>query len=361
MKRRRSRLLLAMPAVIAWGNVACSDGSGGSVVTPAPTLIEVSPAAFLGSVPCGEQPGTLRTYTATLTDVTLGMEEFRLPSSAPVDCTRSVVFGNRPGELQWLVPKHSYVATIQGYDRALDELVQAASGSDVLLDAATGAPVAPRWTTRCDPVRSESQLTRRVQRCEPLATEEPPGEASIEVVLPLEECAEMEPPLEEFVVRRGGEVIGRAPCGESVTVLSVPSGAFATLELLAYAADSEVAAAGTLCTAQALAGARVSAVCDELTSKGSISVAVESVVAALGVPCRELAELTLTLEEVDVPALRVPGGECRGVTGFGDLDPGPYTIVVQPVLLGSTVPNPVRCTAEVEPGLSATPVCSAAE
>jgi hypothetical protein len=103
-------------------------------------LLTADPAVFVGGVRCGPE---LRKYVVTLTDVTGGAMSI-VGSSPPTDCTTLTSFG-RPT----LMPLHFYIAAIDGYDR--DDIAPAMgdAGARQMIDPATMAPVAPRWTTTC--------------------------------------------------------------------------------------------------------------------------------------------------------------------------------------------------------------------
>lgn len=139
--------------VVSAAGASCGCVSAAqSATSTEPTLVAVSPDDFLGQVPCADAPGAMRTYAATLWDVTPGLlgdgsavHEFALPSSGPVSCLQNVAFGGG-----FVIPGHEYVADIQAYDRTgLEQLGGASSGSPMLVDSKTGAFVAPRWTTSC--------------------------------------------------------------------------------------------------------------------------------------------------------------------------------------------------------------------
>jgi hypothetical protein len=134
----------------------CGGDSSTVTVEPHPTIVELSPRDFLGSLTCGSAEGNLQRYVATLTDVTRvdaeGENEsgagggpgepldFALPSSLPIRCEQGVAFG-------LVVSGHFYTAKIDGYDRS--DLEPMAEGAPILIDPSTKKPVAPRWTTSC--------------------------------------------------------------------------------------------------------------------------------------------------------------------------------------------------------------------
>jgi hypothetical protein len=111
--------------------------------TLVPTGINVSPDEFLGTVQCGAQEGGMQSYVATLIDVSDPVNPFVMPSSPPTSCAV-------PTDFRYLVVDHSYVAEIDGYTQAIEQLVPIngnASGSrHMLLD---NLPIIPRWNGDC--------------------------------------------------------------------------------------------------------------------------------------------------------------------------------------------------------------------
>ncbi len=137
--RRRLTWLLAFAALSG-----CVEGSGGFGTTPPPTRIGVDPADFLGDVPCANAPGALRTYQVVLTDVTPDLPggdgtQFELPASSVLSCNQQVTF-------DFVVPGHSYIASVSAFDR--DDLSAQAPGVARAVDD-DGTVVPPRWTTTC--------------------------------------------------------------------------------------------------------------------------------------------------------------------------------------------------------------------
>ena len=133
-------------AAVSLSLTGCGDsGAGGSGRAPA-TAISLQPAQFLGNVPCLDAPGALRRYVATLIDVSDYREagpppgDFVIPSVGPVPCHQGV-------EFHQIEEGHQYEAEIEGYDR--EDIVALQVGSRIMVDAATGAVVAPRWTASC--------------------------------------------------------------------------------------------------------------------------------------------------------------------------------------------------------------------
>lgn len=120
------------------------------VETVTATSVTLGPEAFLGQVPCSNAAGALRSYVATLTDITQGEDgkadlAFDLPSSAPIPCSNRAIF-------RYIVADHAYGATLEGYDLDASELAPLSPGSRTMLRKADQTPVVPRWKAACDPV-----------------------------------------------------------------------------------------------------------------------------------------------------------------------------------------------------------------
>lgn len=138
-RRVRARLGLLALLVSAAG-VSCSDDSDDDETTPAPTTVGVNPIDFLKKQVCQPTDGAVRSYQATLLDVTDGWDDaFVLPSSDVIGCTQAAFFTR-------VTPGRRYVSRVAAFDQA-DLRVQKA-GVPIVVDAA-GKPVTPRWTTTC--------------------------------------------------------------------------------------------------------------------------------------------------------------------------------------------------------------------
>src|SRR5690606_38989982 len=152
--------LVCLGLILASG---CSESSTGDVFQPSPTMVVVHPVEFPGNVPCVDAPGAMRSYVATLSDVT-PEDETDAPIGPPrttdgaVPCEQAVGFGE-------VEVGHLYAAEILAFDRA--DLIPGAPGSRTLLDPETLEPVPWRWRTTCEPVRAEYQATRWVYDCAP--------------------------------------------------------------------------------------------------------------------------------------------------------------------------------------------------
>jgi hypothetical protein len=355
---RRAGQVTAL-VLAAWTG-GCSSDEGGSS-SPPPTQIYVDPADFLGDVPCGSQPGAMRSYVVTLqawddeTDVT----PFTLGSSHPTPCSRLVAFRDV------VVPGQLYTAEVDGYAELAEQLTpfgQSSSGARRMMDADAGTPVEPRWTTRCGAGPSEGTLardneSRAVDHCEPLVDSSP----SITAIA--------FPP---------SVALGADPCALASTLNIVPDspglasalGVACDAEPILYDAGIEdgraygfYAAAnvdgtieGTECFATARAGLTVTPLCNALSSTGELRITLAGLQADEQELCPAGSHYDLWLDDELLNA--TPLG-CEAEAVVGPLEPGSYALDVtvmdadgEPTGLSAT------CSGMVVAGRAAPASCS---
>jgi len=142
--------------------LSCSSTSTTATTIVRPELVAVDPADFLGSVPCAapegpdagpsSEPAAARSYVATLFDVT-PLSDGSVPnpgtplaSSPPTSCLNPVMF-------TYVVAAHRYIAQVDAYVEALEDIAPISAGSrsmvGVVDGAPTGEPVLPRWAATC--------------------------------------------------------------------------------------------------------------------------------------------------------------------------------------------------------------------
>lgn len=139
---------------------ACETSSSSSGYTPY-TAIYVDPADFLGGVACSGTDGSMKSYVATLYDVSDNNPEtiVTVTSSPPTSCRAPITFAQ-------IAPGHFYTVTVDGYELPACSLGRYDAGCLVpaggwgsgvrtmVLSSGAGVPavsayVAPTWTTRC--------------------------------------------------------------------------------------------------------------------------------------------------------------------------------------------------------------------
>jgi hypothetical protein len=363
----------ASRAALFLASVGCSSGTSSATTHSNPSILEVSPEEFSDDVPCAPGGG-LRQYVATLWDVTPkhdlpgtgGAENsggasgvvvpFALPSSLPTRCEQGVGFG-------WVISGHSYYATVEGYDR--DDLDVLAPGIPIVVDRATREPVKPRWVTSCgsqnEPVRAESQATRRLTDCENWRGDTPQTPTRVQVdisdALGQTACGAEAGFLDSFSVRRDGVIVGSAACGEQVVLEDLVPQEFVSLDVLGYEAGATAPRFGTSCTATALSGVTLQATCEPLSETGTLAIDVDAALDAMGTRCdSDLASLVLDLGGGVTKQLTLGPNDCRGTAHFFDLVPGDYTVTIT-AQLKQGEPLGAECSASVEPGLASEALC----
>ena len=156
-----SLLLAGLALLFAPSCAAATDTTATTAVVP--TSLTIDPATFLGDVVCSKQPGGLKSYVATLTEIPTTGPKLDLASSPPTPCSQAVSF-------RYVVQGHFYTVAVHGYDVLASDLVPCGgveSGSPIMLLATTtpdlacaaalaagAVPVAPRWQTGCGDLAS---------------------------------------------------------------------------------------------------------------------------------------------------------------------------------------------------------------
>jgi hypothetical protein len=256
--------------------LACSTSQSSDVVIETETLVAISPADFLGEVSCGEQPGKLSRYVVTLFDVTDQLVQdastdaipVPLASSSPTACTEVIGFGN-------LILGHSYVATVDGYDRS--DLRPLAVGSRTMVESKTGDWVVPQWTTKCGaaegvgllgPALASEQETTWIRGCSQFVPTARPSLTLVRVaaaeLLGDLTCGDAAGEVATISVSRlQAPVSAPLACDGSVLLGGLSGGDL--LEFSTTATDSSGALTWTArCEARAVAATTVDASCDTL-------------------------------------------------------------------------------------------------
>jgi hypothetical protein len=363
--------LIAIALLGLGGALGCSHSSVATPTVYHPTLVQVSPDQFLGSVACRPNSiGALKTYVATVFDLgtaVLPTEPFALPSSPPVSCLNAVAFSR-------VDDPHLYRAEIQGYDR--DDLLPLGSddpkvtlGIPILVDPTTKERVSPRWTTTCGettPARARSAFTRTITDCAPLVDSQTLGPATVSVsldgALGTLECGSEPGMVDRFEVVFGEEPAVTAACGETVTLDNVPPNGTLTLSVVAYAASDSSPTWGSTCTVRPVAGATVPATCSPLDDQGALDVNPADALNALGEDCSALGELRLELLDeqgnVQMPARFVEPGNCNSPVRFSGIVAGSARVRATLLDAGAEL-GKSECHGSVIPGQAVTASCTA--
>jgi hypothetical protein len=335
-----------------------------------PTLIQVSPDEFLGTVPCRPgATGAMQTYVATIFDVgeaAAPKEPFALPSSGPVSCKNPVAFSR-------VLDPHRYTARIDGYDRG--DLVPLGSsdpkvtfGVPILVDPVTGERVSPRWTTTCgdtSPTLARTAWVRTIRDCQPLVDSGEPGPTTVEVSISgaLGEltCGSEPGQVERFEVGIVGGPLRSAACGETITFTDVPAVGTIPFTLLAYESGTDHARWGSSCEARPDAGITVQAGCSTLSDQGALEVLPSAALAALGLDCSALGELRVELLDAGepvAPPMYVDASRCELPVRFTGVTSGTAEARVTLPSVGEPL-DTALCTGTVIPGNAVTSTCTA--
>jgi hypothetical protein len=303
----------------------CSSSSTPSLAVSHPTMIEVAPEDFLGSVPCSEGPG-LKRYVATLFDtnhaqagasgIDPGSEaqvggagpDFQLPSSPPTPCLAGVGFG-------LVVPGRHYDVKIDGYDT--NDLAPRAVGSREMVSPAPNptqpvTPLAtPRWTAHCrDAIAVDSAIVR-ADHCTSFTVIDGAALGSVRIALGRlldgVKCGDQPGQVDHFSVSLS---VGTAvPLVQTVACDASAEALFTELSprqrvsayVTALSADGSDAFAGATCDAFTLPEASVDAECTSLSQVGTLRVNLAAALELLGLQCNSAS--------IDRVAVSVPGEE----------------------------------------------------
>ncbi|WP_437971707.1 hypothetical protein WMF04_21420 [Sorangium sp. So ce260] len=347
------------------------------------TSLAIDPLAFLGDVRCSNEPGSIRSYVATLTDESAEGGPFTLPSSPPVPCSSRVSF-------TYVVEGHEYTARIDGYAQYAEELAPVGdetSGSPHML--VDGAPVAPRWTWACpgpDAADDAGKLVAKtgvnvlVQGCAAVAAPDGALRAAIELdpssALGALSCGAGDRDVASFDVLPQGSAlapvlgVGCSSAEPVVYDLGTDPGRAHFFRLEARNAAGDLLF-GSSCFATASAGVTVTATCAPLSDTGTLELDLGALLEAEQLACGAGASsytATKPLPDGEEPGTEgeEPGTEtpyvgpvpCGERAVLSTLSPGTYTTSVKvldasgkPVLLAD-------CRGEVRPGATTRATCA---
>lgn len=338
-----------------------------------PTLVEVAPETFLGSLPCSDAPGAVQRYVATLTDVTetgdAGVERrFTLPSSQPLSCTRAVGFS-------FVVPGNRYMASIDAYDRS--DISPLAPGLPDMVDP-SGARVAPRWTSRCEtPVTAVRQRSQRARGCTPLVDQAPAGDTAVSVDLSGAlgdfECGSDAGQIVTYSVRLeylNPDLTGSTQtgdCGEPLVFGDLVPGEPVTLSITAFEAGALEPTLGTTCTATTVERVTTAAVCEPLVGAGAVAIDVPALLSAFDLSCDEGATLRAEAAAPVAQSFELSGSACERPLTIGEIEVAELgvdrqvLVTVEAFGADGQCAAVARCVAEPVPGQVVTATCAAPE
>ncbi|MDC3958733.1 hypothetical protein KEG38_33065 [Polyangium jinanense] len=384
---RRRTLALVPLVALALASTACDETSDTDIdldaTTTVPTSIVVDPSLFLGDVPCSAASGAMQSYVATVLDVTDVSAPFPLPSSPPITCTASVIF-------RQILVGHAYRVQIDGYDVPAAELTPiggSSSGSRSMVRRAAPAAgtVAPVWSTFCEDLTAQKNVRSTPKTCEelaPLSTEtgvlvNPRATLAGTSAIPGLELtctqASLDPlgnpvitgDVASFDVRPTDPALAplvNLPCTSPAPApytQNIKPGQSYGFRVEARAVAGGPVTWGASCTALAVEGLVVHALCDPLSKDGALDLSLADVFAAAGTSCAK--ENVVTYDAV----LGAPGDleadaiDCSKPIRFTPIAPGAYADIK---LVGRDAAGAVAvtatCTAEIAPGAVSTATCT---
>lgn len=395
---------------LAWGSfaalgclgvAACLTSTTSATSTVYPTTVTVTPRVFAGTVPCTRVVGSWQTYVATLTDVTDPLKPQRLASSMPVNCSMPVSF-------YFVVPGHSYVAEIDGYDRSdivpygSPDSGNAPSGSRHMVDPITGLDVAPRWTSQCpaslgvdgglDAGSSDAagdaqddaadaawdggiiasipgaavsllDLDIEMQNCSPLTEVLPPLPSSITVDLSSVrhdlQCGGAVGQIDHYLVTPLGSAHGpqESKCDGQVSFTPVTPGLTYTFNVEAFEQNAATPRWATQCTAIARDGLTIPAQCDSLTTDGALRIDIAALLKSAAHTC-DPADIVSYRAVLTGSINPIEPRSCTIDTSFSPLSAGNWQVVVEALDASEKVLLTAWCEASVSAAQTATASCT---
>lgn len=349
-----------------------SSGTDFGVYVPDTSLL-VDPASFMGDVACTNNGGGLRSYVATVYDITSNGPAVVLASSSAVPCSRNTVF-------EFISPSHFYVLEVDGYEEVADRLVPLlgkGSGSRAMVKAnADGSPgsdvVMPRWKADCDVVKAQERGRVVFGTCNTFRDMGTSPSTSI-VVEPWTALGE------NMCVGDGGEVaefeVDPEDAGlPSAVGLSCPgqpvvyNGGISEGQTYGFVVKGYRHKAGatlpelelhwkSLCYAQPKAGQVTLAVCDPLDDKGRIEMKPSLLMGASKYACGQaVAYYTASVEKEGISSGPV---DCSKAVVLGSFVPGSYEVRLTLYGDGGVLQYDTICLAEVGIGETVGVVCPA--
>lgn len=308
------------------------------------TSLSIDPTYFLGDVPCNSNGGTLKSYVATVTDITSSGPSVILASSSPTSCSRKIVF-------EYISPKHTYTVDIDGYEQTPEELTPylgPGSGARLMVptsiytqaqDPSSGLilsydqVVPPRWKTDCESVIAAVDKRVGFFDCTPLQDLGTPPPTSIQVnpnaALGQNRC-----------LSEGGQVAGfsiepldaalppvngvNCP-GQTVTYnAGIQAGQTYRFRIHGYKEGEIDPHWSSECFATAAEGQEVKAACDPLNDKGGILIDPAKWLTGQTYTCG--SSVSYYIASVDEAKLSSGPIDCDKSVMLGPFSPGGYNV-----------------------------------
>lgn len=377
---------LALLATLALSATACTTETYETIDDANSTSVALilRPAEFIGDTPCSGAPGAMRSYVATVRDLTNPDVPFTLPSSLPTPCSMGVRFDE-------IDAGRSYSVQIDGYEGFADEIGPAGwfdggainykalrSGTRHMEDKG-GTPLLPRWLGSCGegdeaPTVAAEIGTTLIRGCTSLVDTAPgTTETAVEVApqdaLGTLHCAGKVPTGElavasfDLLPQNGlASVLGvpclDAPFVQPYTGASLVPGTAVDFFVDAHAEQGGPVVWGATCSALVQAGLTVRASCSPLSDRGALRIDITAVLGLLGISCSgDIAAYDAALVAGDV-SLGQAGVPCTDDVTFGSLPPGDAAAEVTIFTKAGAPIFSLACAAAVEPGRTANADCT---
>lgn len=377
---------LALLATLALGATACTTETYETIDDENSTSVALilRPAEFIGDTPCSGAPGAMRSYVATVRDLTNPEVPFTLPSSLPTPCSMGVRFDD-------IDAGRSYSVQIDGYEGLAGEIgptgwfdggatnYKALRSGTRHMENKDGTPLVPRWLGSCGegdeaPTVAAEIGTTLIRGCTPLVDTAPgTTETAVEVApqdsLGLLHCAgeassgELAVASFDLLPQNGLASVLGVPCLEAPFVqpysgASLVPGTAVEFFVDAHAEQGGPVVWGATCSALVQGGLTVRAACTPLSDRGALRIDITAVLALLGVECSgDIAGYDAALVAGDV-SLSQAGVLCTEDVTFGPLPPGDAAAEVTIFTKAGAPIFSLACAAAVEPGRTANAVCT---
>ncbi len=364
--RRLERIGPALVFVLTTMGCETSADTSALPTTTATTSIFLDPAFFMGDMKCAPTEGSMRSYVASIYDVTVD-QLVTLPSTPPTSCAAGVTFFQ-------IAVGHKYRIKIDGYDLAPEMLVAvggAASGSRTMtLKVADGVGpiVTPKWSTYCDDVIAEKDTQLNITSCAAFPkTPSPTGirvdpRVGMKAANPALACKKtvIDPMGIPSVVgdvfalnvrpdNPGLPALLDLPCTEDgpappAYTQGITVGQTYAFRIEATAEDKGPVIWAASCFANPVDELIVEAKCDPLVASGAMDVVID------GAKCAETKTANLDLNYAGPPKESLTGVSCGKTVRFSALLPGMQAVTVVGHDESNNVTLEATCSGTVELG-----------
>lgn len=366
--RMRRVELIAPSMVFVLATLGCetSADTSGLPTATAVTSIYVDPAFFLGDLKCAPTEGSMRSYVASIYDVTVD-QLVTLPATPPTSCAAGVTF-------RQVVVGHKYRIKIDGYDlapEALEPLGGPASGSRTMtlkVASGVGPVVTPKWSTHCNDVTAEQDTQVNIASCAPFA--EAPSPTGVRVdprggmksATPMLACKKtiLDPmgiPTEvgdvfSLNVRPDNPALPALldlPCSDDgpappAYTQNITVGQTYGFRIEAKAIDKGPVIWASSCVANPIDSLIVEATCDPFVAHGAMDVLIDAA------KCEATKTASVDLEYPGPPKKLLTGVACGKTVRFSALAPGMQAITAVGRDQSNNVTLEATCSGTVELG-----------